>query len=307
MLSTLSCDFDMVIRGVDFLVNQQSAEGYWHDYDLEVGSARAWTTAYVVKSLCATLKWSDTTTAIEKACRAIERIKTNKGWGYNLVTAEDADSTAWCVRAFQQLESIKHDARALLQPYIGTQGDVRTFQQEDFGSWNEEHLDVATVVGIALLEHDPHCEVALLIAQRIHHCFQNTGQLLAFWWETPFYSWSHALEFYQKWNASHKISKRMAREFLSLELDARSVFEKTLSIKAHYHAQQILGNRRNSEGYDGLIEEITSLQNHDGSWASSAFMRVPVQHSTETKPLVAVDQNRLMTTATVISVIAEVF
>jgi len=293
---------EAVNGGVKFLTDKQFHEGFWHDYDLEIGNSRAWTTAYVAKCLLNFSEYDRVSDALDKACRAIMRIKTPFGWGYNLVTAEDADTTAFCLYVLKYIEkSDRCNSFSLLSPYIDKDGAVRTFLGSEFGSWSTEHTDVAATVGHALLKYDPRNELAGLIAERIYHQLKCSGGIKAFWWESSFYLWAHVLEFYYNWNPKHKFTQEAACEFLSFNHEPQLPFEKGLYLKAKYYAETILNCRlQKNVDEEILLQSLFADQNRDGSWPSSALMKIPLQLSVGSGVEIAYDLNRLLTTATIL-------
>ncbi|MCD8554655.1 MAG: hypothetical protein LRY47_12125 [Seleniivibrio sp.] len=283
-------------KAADFLIKKQTTEGFWHDYDLVVGSSRAWTTAYVAKALTG---FAADALCIKKACKALLRIKSESGWGYNLVTSEDADTISFCLRFLNAAnDKVQPEtAKSLLQPFIENNGNVKTFSGIQFGSWSTEHLDVAASVGLALAECAEE-ELTELIAQRIHKHIVDNDRLNSFWWVSPVYTPSITLEFFSQWDKKHNFSKAAARHFRSSVFSLKSVMDKALFIKAEYYAAQINGEKLHTDKLKKIIKEIIVCQNPDGSWNPSAIMKIPRQSAYDPDFTLAPDLYRLMTTAT---------
>jgi hypothetical protein len=300
-------------RAVDALLERQTPEGFWHDYELEVGSSRAWTTAYVGTSLIPYAHLPRVGRSLERAAHAVSRIGSADGWGYNLVTAADADSTAWCVRFLCAMgRDLSRKARAVLLPFVGPSGDVHTFHGERYGSWDTAHDDVAAMVALALAESGAPTGHARLIAARVIGRLGSSRPPRPFWWADDIYLWQAALGLADRLDLRTAAARRAARRHAAISdprltqdpASSQSVFRCALGIPADEAAARIAA--KTGDAVPPFLSEravrarrmLPGLQAENGLWAPSAWMRVPGQRDPGAASELAVDIRGLVTTAT---------
>src|SRR5688572_790490 len=136
----------------NFLTKRQDGDGHWRDYELAPGRSEAWITACVGYALCQRVHAGRSQRiALDRATEVLLTSRRPEGWGYNLQTACDADSTSWVIRFLAREGLNEVSASALLGRYVTPTGTVRTFASADrFGSWAMEHDEVAPLAGLAL-------------------------------------------------------------------------------------------------------------------------------------------------------------
>jgi hypothetical protein len=290
-------------RAIQFLLSGQTSEGYWHDYYLEVGSSRAWTTAYIAFRLSPYQYHGTVNRSLGKAQKALRRIMGEKGWGYNLITDSDADSTAWSLRFLQTMRDplVSEIGTDLLRQFVSERGEVRTFSENRYGRWSNAHIDVAPVVGMALAEgcFDKTCTNE--IYSQVITAFDKGNIIEAFWWDTELYAWAMALEFLYKINASRKATKSIARHFLDLSWKCNIPFQTALLIHATSYAHMITSTSPNIHEIEKFLEELLMYQVDNGSWPGTAAMKIPGQCAASDKYELATDYNGFFTTATALN------
>lgn len=300
-------------RAVDALLRRQSPEGFWHDYELEVGSSRAWTTAYVGVSLIPYARSPRVGRSLARAARAVARVGSADGWGYNLVTGPDADSTAWCVRFLSAMgHDMSQSARATLLPFVEPGGDVHTFRGERYGSWDTAHDDVAAMVALALHESGAAAELAGRITARVIGRLGGARPARPFWWADDLYLWQVALGLADRLNVRTSAARLAARQYAAIadpcpapdQGPGASAFRCALAIRADEAAARIAAP--SGGAVPSLLSAraarargtLAGLQAQSGLWAPSAWMRVPSQRDPAADSELAVDTAGLVTTAT---------
>lgn len=267
-------------NAVSFLLSQQDSDGYWRDYNLEPGRSEAWTTACAGLAIIKAYgKCSETDRAVKALLSAIRK----NGWGYNSHTACDADTTSWVIRFLSSADAMgKIDSESLLGDYISYQGRVRTFSSQiPFGSWAEEHDEVAPVTGIAL-----HSAGRASRFAPIRECILKSNGWQPFWWKCYSYVCAQSLEFlFLSGGIPDKIKKRETEILKNLPAEPSSVFDLAQRLSCSYY----LGGGLQ---YDTLLR----MQKPDGSWDSSGELFVPSQ-ITGLKSEPKEDDRRLMSTA----------
>jgi hypothetical protein len=264
--------------GVSFLLSHQHADGLWRDYQLEPGRSEAWTTACIGYVL---LEVSGRSAEVGRAADALLNSKRAAGWGFNSLTACDADSTSWVVRFLSALGALGDiEAADLLSPYIGSSGRVRTFASvERFGSWAAEHDEVAPVVGLALLAAG---EGGL--AGCIRKGILSTPAWHPFWWGCYSYVCAQSLEFLSASGGIPELVRRRETAVLASLPCPSSVFDRAQRLLACSHLGAC------------SAKELVERQHSDGGWLSSPELLVPSQRDGVATHGYA-DDRRLMSTA----------
>jgi len=306
----------VAVRAVAALLAHQSPDGHWHDYHLEVGAGRAWTTAYVGVALLPFVGSPRVDAALARAVRALTAVEAADGWGYNLVTACDADSTAWCVR-FLTGAGARADrpAREVLLPYVDEHGDVGTFRGSRFGSWSTGHDDVAATVALALTAPGGDRDVARRVCARVLTRLTATEPPRPFWWADDVYLWQAALAaaalLAPRSPATRRAAASHAARATAAPDDGSSpgVFRDALAALTDDTAAHVLaahdpvGARRLARRAELTRRRLRDLQRRDGLWEPSARMRVPDQRGAGPGEH-AVDDRALVTTATCLMALA---
>lgn len=118
-----------VSRGHAFLLRTQHGEGWWADFWLSPGKSDGWVTAYAGGVVAA----AGDAGSRSAACAAWQWLarRPSPGWGYNGLTPDDADSTAWAIRLAEVVGAGHTErmarARALLATHVHPDGGVSTY------------------------------------------------------------------------------------------------------------------------------------------------------------------------------------
>lgn len=267
-------------RAASFLASRQDADGYWRDYRLEPGQSEAWTTACVGFAL---FQAAGSCREVDKAARILQSTRRPGGWGYNSHTSCDADTTSWVIRFLSAAGALERiDSARLLSAYVTDSGQVMTFPSPDrFGSWGQEHDEVAPVAGMALFSSG---EFGL--AEKLRQAVLKRASWKPFWWRCYSYVCAQSLEFLSlSGGIPDEIKRRETEALTCLSPSPSSAFDLAQRLAATYFLDGDLHR-------DGLLD----AQEKDGGWRPSPELLVPCQkdgNSGKPNP----DERRLMTTA----------
>ena len=280
-----------ILSGKQFLLATQDEDGMWRDYCLTPGASEAWTTSVISFSIANPPLINNSAHALRKAADALHRVRTPSGWNYNILTAPDADSTAWTLRFLALLDDLRGlDATALLGRFLGESSAARTFLDPiRFGAWAEEHADVTPVVGLALLD----CGADPALIRRLRHaclaCRNRKGLWKAFWWITDSYAIGRNIEFLAASGGIPKDVREAVRRWFSSKTGPLSAFEA---------AQDLMIVAILSLRMEPCMRILLDQQHGDGSWPPSPVLFVPPQQPEASGPgAIHADSRGLMTTA----------
>lgn len=261
---------DGVRRGIAALLDRQHADGSWRDYELPVGTATTWPTAYTLialQNLPATLaRWEPLRDARARAAACLRhRFRRGTGWGYNESVEPDADSTALATLALQQEGADIADARAALIGFCCNAGGFGTFRREDEAdAWGHCHADVNPTVVRALGASPPHHAVEAMLRAR-----EPSGIWRSYWWEDDLYAIAANLRALR----GRRLSQLMApsRQWVCALDSHGDPFHAALLVGA------LLDLSPDPVADDRLAEVIPFLlesQGADGLWPGTAALRV---------------------------------
>ncbi len=281
-------------KGLAYLIECQSNDGLWRDYDLKRGQSEAFSTAWVGWCLTHFVNRATCMCSIRKAAVALGGVGKPTGWGFNRHTETDADSTAWTVR-FLCGSGVNYGRAmsARLQDHVNPAGQAHTFLDPARGSWADAHADVTPVVGLALLACGAQDEVIQRIRAAVVSAWKPGNMWKSFWWATDVYATLWSAVFLRE---SGGVPEEIRRELESGVLEGHggdSPLEIALSL--------LLCLEVTLDG--GFVAEALVHQLADSfvwsSWPGSALLLVPRQY--ENDPLLPVgphaDVRGLLTTA----------
>ena len=272
----------------------------WLDYELPVGTSNAWVTAYTLAKLATVhrdLLPEDATRVIRQALDWLVSVcSRDGGWGFNLTVPNDADSTAWAILALRrQNRPIPESARHFLSLCREAKGSFTTYPRSRStpNLWMAAAPDVSAAA-MAALEEQWNPTVESFLSQ----WWTPDCTLPAYWWTSPFYTLSLLLEAFPEFAASP------AGQSTIVTLDKAtpaSSFDAALLL-----VSLVLLNRPRAAA---VASELRHLQRVDGSWPSSAVLRLPTPEME--RPWDAIDsrrlfrdQNAVFTTATAVAALS---
>jgi squalene-hopene/tetraprenyl-beta-curcumene cyclase len=306
---------------LDFLLRARDAAsrgctGWWRDFDLHVGASDEWVSAYTASALAASGDGRGRTAAEEiwkaLASRAAGR---DPGFGYNGKTTRDADSTAWACHLAQTLGvqgSAQREALAFLEVCQQADGGVATYASAEavrkairipiempVNGWASSHVCVTAAAGRVL------GGAAKERACRFLRSKQGPeGRWQGYWWLDDEY----ATAFSVGCLADSEDEEDRAAAGRGVAWLQRSGGESAFAL-----ALRILGTCFGGARVpEGLITALLARQEEDGSWPSSARLRIPFPYETQPAQFwawnraskefggVRLDEGRIFTTATAI-------
>ena len=299
-----------------FILDKQLQSGFWTDFFLPAGKSDEWVTAYTGYHL-SFLQAPETDKALSRAWEVLKlRCRAGKGWGYNVRTPADADSTVWAHLFSGRLpgsDAVCAQTGALLAQYILPSGAVTTYPEKDgireytrlpagasFEGWQHAHVCVTAPYALA---GETQAIVYLAGAQG------QDGSFRSYWWTSDAYATAIAVEALamQAGSSSGAIIGKAVRWALdrlgsSLDSQAPSAFDIAMLVR-------ILLLSPDKEITAGAIRRgighLVNTQLDDGSWRASAGLRVPMPDTIKPEESgnnwVINDQNRIFTTITVLA------
>jgi len=289
---------EAVAAGCRFLREHQDADGFWRDYQLEPGRSGPWITGCVGYALTCCGKTETHAPALERAAGILHVSRRQEGWGYNDLTACDADSTAWVIRFLGQIGELRQIPVArLLSAFMTPSGAVCTFGSASrFGSWAWEHSEVAPLVGLALLAGDERLLAAQVRSAILRSWVPGCGWK-PFWWKGDRYASAQSLAFLsQSGGIPHTIA---ADERTRLKRDHKpgSARETALCLIAAVNLEDADLSQR-------FGERLIEMRTKDGGWPSSPGLLVPSQVNPSDSQEFADDRQLLSTAMAVIALIS---
>ncbi len=286
-------------RGIDFLLQEQDADGFWREFDLPPGASESWTTAWVGWCLTRAVSTDPiqqfrVRKACSRAARAVWETRCPGGWGYNHRTGPDADSTAWVLRFLNACGAHIRPTEFLL-PYIDPGGGVHTFREARYRSWTNGHDDVAANAGLALFASTAANQLVSRIQDRLVRRFP----VETFWWSTPTYgiAWTLCLL-----SASGSLSQQIrqtAFNWIGDLSDSMSSFEIAHRLMA---VSQMEPTGHTARTFVDQLLDLVGLR----GWAGSSFLLVP-SDDTDSKPPPNSELRGLLTTALCIRTLSDWF
>ncbi|WP_341228133.1 prenyltransferase/squalene oxidase repeat-containing protein [uncultured Arcticibacterium sp.] len=299
-------------KGVQFLLESQLQSGFWIDFTLPAGKSDEWVTAYVGYYL-SFFERESVKESLQRAWLILKkRCRTGSGFGYNVLTPGDADSTIWAYLFSNRLS--KNDdlhLQGILKLYFKDDNGVTTYLERDklqkltklgekasFSGWQSPHLCVTAAYALS------GNKVAL---SAILNNQNEDGSLKSYWWATDEYATALATEAMalDLGNNIEEIGRAVfwARGRIVNELDSSqpSPFKISLLLRILLFSENMSLDMVNiTLGKDYLL----SSQLNDGSWGSHANLQVPMPgtispDSSENNWYVT-DQNKVFTTVTIL-------
>jgi hypothetical protein len=251
-----------------FLLAAQAPDGSWKDFLLPAGNSNVWVTAFVGEVLA-----DAEPEAAQRAWHFLEQTaKEGGGWSYNPSVPGDADSTLWTLRLAAKLgvldSQAARDGVAFLDRHVRDDGGVTTYASAapirayiglppivPFTGWTSSH--VCVTAACANLDSYRDRLRGYLDAHR-----RDDGSWPAYWWFDDEYATAEAV-------AALGADER-AVQWAVRRIDAAT------NPFALAHALRVVarGDSSHEAAVHGAMKLI-AMQKPDGSWPSSARLRVP--------------------------------
>lgn len=294
---------------VRYILEHQSPEGYWIDWDLPPGPCAVWTTAYIgymLHTLPSDLAEKTRPMRHAAAQWLIANEFPGHGWGYNTLVGVDADSTAHAI-LFLSAEGITlpdHHYHCL-EAFQCSDGGFSTYHPHDgYGSWSVPHPDVTPLAIRALLTSHRYSWNHAVIRKGIEYLAKQriaSGLWNSFWWKTPLYGSYACLSLLQA--AGVLEGQALTRKSL-LALQPTNPFESALLLSG-LMCLETQAEEPQAEVLAVLISTLLNEQRSDGSWNSVPILRVVPRTcfdpwNSDNAGALYADQSRLFTSATVL-------
>jgi sporulenol synthase len=248
-----------------YLLSRQGADGHFADYRLPVGRSDQWVTALAGLALAEGAPWHPA--AAEGAGRAAawlaRRRSYRAGWGFNGQTGPDADSTAHVLQLFSVLALPVADADvAWLMDHRRHGEGFSTYRRSD--GWGEPHPDVTAVAffGMPIEERIAYGDdlAEWLLARR-----DPAGFWPSYWWRGRYYATYWSLRLLRTTGRSVSIPTAI---IFAPSAEIHSCFE------LGWAAGVLAMDARAQPAWRAAVTRLFSRQSEDGSWPSSADLRV---------------------------------
>ncbi len=283
--------YESTSRAVEFLVNSRSDDKLWYDFSLMPGESNAWVSGYVGYVLSDSGNKQLTEVARETwNVLGWRRLSGYGGWGYNINSFEDADSTLWCLRLANRLgvgDKIRAKlAEESLARHINPDGGITTYAEEifttesnllDVSGWCQTHGDVTAAAACLPQFNDELCKY--LVSNQ-----DSNGAWRAYWFVDEVYSTALATEALSfNGDPAYEANCDKALSWI-ITMFGNNSFISTNKCQNGSPFATALGARiiffndiegRGEAIFQSTLKWLLDNQNEDGSWQSSAFMRVP--------------------------------
>lgn len=323
---------DAIQGGLEYLRSRRSSGASWSDFDLFGGESDVWVTAFTGRMLAETEEPS----AREMADDALDWLvarPSDQRWVYSSEAPRDADSTVCVLRLADRMgreTPETGEGYAFVESHMGADGAVSTYQDADFrakfgaddvdrSGWYSGHGCVTAAAATL-----PRLDGVSRSLQYLRDHQGADGSWTGYWWLDSEYTTAFAVEaFTVSGDERDRARIRDAARWVAERFEDRGAVETprspegapfvtALGVRLLKLADE--GRRIRQSAVDWLVRS----QRADGSWPSSAVLRVPRpwevepdesrwsrQHENEMifdSP--CFDHNRCLTTATVINVLS---
>ena len=324
---------ESINSGINFLLAARDSQGWWKDFDLAAGASDEWVTSYIATML-ATISDDQVASATNTAWQLLNtrRNRANGLWGYNRLTPGDADSTGWALQLARALgennSSRARQALRSLAEHKRLDGGVCTYDTDkairafihagvdrSFAGWCSSHTCVSAAIA-ALPEYRSQLMGYLYSTQ------ESDGSWLPYWWHDPEYATALAAEAIDLNNPDEKhLAVNQALTWAIKRLEGQgfastshrpsgSPFATAWCLRLLLLGKSYLIVR---EPIEKATKWLVQQQQADGSWVSSARLRVPLPEDLNPDQFdrwiyhgkiegsIALDRQNVFTTATVVN------
>lgn len=300
----------------------QNPNGFWEDFDTLAGKSDEWVTAYT-GALMAEVSNPEAKNAAIKAWNALVKRKLFKlKWGYNRFTPADADSTAWSLLLYEKLGIGKlsgiNGSYKFLKKHVYGNGGVTTYsgsgpirkytmlsKKISFRGWCSEHTCVTAAA--ANLNNLNYSESIINYLKSVQN---DDGSWSSYWWVSKEYATCLAIEALLKIPGNENNETLYKASAWLKKNEAGSAFCNSLKLFAMQKINFLFCDFSPEIKY--LTYQLAAAQNNNGSWDSSAELRIPPPFVTNPDEYnswrregkgggsIILDQNRVFTTITVL-------
>jgi squalene cyclase len=282
-------------RAVRFLLGAQGPDGLWSDFETFAGESDEWVTAYVATAL-AGVEVDDVSECLRNAWRAMcRRRRPAGGWGYNKKSPADSDSTAWGLRMASALGKSHSVGAIRAGKFLARQqcrdGGIATCSPSAWGGhfsrmaaasrwagWCDSHACVTGAAVISLNQAGRRSALRFLRKRQ-----GSRGRWSGYWWGDQEYATALAVvAFAEPGSSGDELIARRGFTWLARRINSSgdiiseltgepSAFAAGCALAAF--AQH--GGEKYGKVVERLLQRLINHQRRDGSWSSSATLRIP--------------------------------
>ncbi len=329
------------LTALHFLQSRQSWDGSWRDF-LAPGEGVDWVTAYVGLCLnqsgCAPPEvFNKVTSFLQASCRP------SGGWGFRREVPPDSDSTALAVLFLLsrgETRRLESATNFLLEHQHHSAGGFATYanpepiaeflqvqQPDSFAGWCSSHICVTAVVAQALFAFcfDPLAPPLKDALEFLRRSQTASGYWESYWWNGRIYATANCMKALALSGipADRERVQRAHRWLAETQAPDGGWADGTLTESFAFATAWVLRgllllpdeSTRTLMGK--AVSWLLAHQRSDGSWPAVPILRIPEPHVTEPwaqsrwstdrkrMGIIIPDQNRVFTTATCLSALAE--
>lgn len=276
-------------------------ERNWEDYLLPVGKSDIWVTAFLLFQLQNVNLTPEQSILYTNAQNWLLAQAKSTGWGYNLSTPTDSDSTSLGLLSTPMPHIIAKDILTKLESHCKTEHGYSTYDPNIYkGRWSLAVDDVSPFVLLAQQKYQYKKNAS--IQHFIHNNQLKNGSWRSYWWTTDLYATYGYLYYFKSINEK---PPRCTELISYLEnYQTAGVFEKALLI----NCLRSIGSKKR---INSLNNEVMELQKDNGLWCGDAVLSLPKDELWDPKNQIDgttlfKDVNGYITTAMVLSALSNV-
>lgn len=277
---------ESAVKAEGFLIKQIKSNGLWSDFMTLAGPSDEWVSGYIGSSLAESGNVSVKKMSLTVLRKLLFKRFWLGGWGYNHLVPPDADSTVWVLQLNQNLKGkhgwrIKRAIRFLNNHVNKSTGGIKTYHNSfairaftklnksriKFDGWCSDHICVSAA--FAHLDHPQ--QPAVLDFLRKNQL--DDGSWNSYWWTDKEYATALAAEALFK--SGHDDDRGKCRSAVNWAISRikdgpKSSFAASLLLRILLTVRPL-----DLEYINILTDYLLKSQIEDGSWPSSAFLRIP--------------------------------
>lgn len=292
-----------ILRGLEYILQQQDAPGSWTDWALPPGSSSEWTTAYVGYRLQGARPNGQPhlEPALDRAATwLLDHQFSDGGWGYNPSVPSDADSTALAILFLSAMNRPPPpQAYEHLRHFQRNDGGFSTYIPDGLtGSWGHSHPEITPIAALALLTDSAGTPTPAIdhAIRWIQTARRPDGTWNAFWWTTGLGATEASLA------CLTSLGRPEPAPDMLMRMKPGGNLQSALLLS-------VMATRTRTTHAEILTTPLIAAQAPDGSWCSEAILRVTKRdcdtpwNSPNAGPLFG-DPRKLFTTATVVAALS---
>jgi squalene-hopene/tetraprenyl-beta-curcumene cyclase len=324
-------------RATEFIRRQRRPGVGFEDFVVFGEKLSVWINAYVGMALGDWMKLGSArarrTRLLDETAAVLARSRRDDGWATNDSAPPDADTTAWALLFLERQENVdrklvERGAISLLE-YQRADGGFATYLRKSTGAYFKgycaSHVEVAATAVAALRAAAPEAasDAIARAVRYIREHKESDGLWQGYWWDGRMYATYHCLkacppssDLERKWAACTILDRQESEGCFGGDTVGKNrVFETAFGLKCLLFLDPSLAE---SEPIRNGVAWLMNYQEADGSFDSAPMMRVPAvddERPWEQREwkldlldgtnLIIRDQNRLFTTASVLSCLVD--